>query len=66
MAKNTYEGSPADMASDKKNAKKRGVSLKKWENSGADDRMDAKKMAAGGTVRGAGAAFKGKKFGKNG
>ena len=66
MAKKPYEGSPADMAVDRKQAKKRGISLKKWESSAADDKMDAKRMAGGGVVRGAGAATSGKKFGRNG
>lgn len=66
MAKKSYEGSAADMAADKKQAKKRGMSLKAWEKSPSDMAMDAKGMATGGVVRGAGAAFKGKKFGKNG
>lgn len=36
-----YEGSPADRAHDKREAKKRGMSLKAWEKSAADKRMDA-------------------------
>lgn len=42
MAK--WEGSKADMAMDRKGAKKAGVSLKKWEGSPADRKMDAKAM----------------------
>lgn len=42
MAK--WEGSKADMAADRKGAKKAGVSLKKWEGSAADRKMDAKAM----------------------
>jgi hypothetical protein len=38
MAK--YEGSPQDRAKDKKAAKKAGVSLKAFEKSGTDKRMD--------------------------
>lgn len=44
-----YEGSKADRASDKKMAKKKGVTLKAWEKSAADRKMDAaaeKKMGA--------------------
>ena len=62
MAKKPYEGSKKDMASDKKNAKKRGMSVADWESSAADDAMDAKKMATGGTVKGGGAATRGLKF----
>jgi hypothetical protein len=36
-----YEGSAKDKAHDKREAKKRGMSLKAWENSPADKRMDA-------------------------
>jgi hypothetical protein len=42
-----FEGSKTDKAQDKKEAKKRGMSLKQWENSAADRAMDkkgAKKM----------------------
>ena len=42
MARNKFEGSKADMAEDRKNAKKRGMSLKTWEKSPADKKMDAK------------------------
>lgn len=35
-----YEGSAADVRADKREAKKRGVSMKKWEASAADRRMD--------------------------
>ena len=38
MAK--YEGSPADRRNDAKQAKKRGMSAKDWENSAADEAMD--------------------------
>lgn len=37
-----YEGSKADRANDKKMAKKRGMSLKAWERSPEDERMDAR------------------------
>lgn len=41
MAK--YEGSKRDKAEDRKQAKKRGVTLKAWEGSAADRKMDAAK-----------------------
>lgn len=44
MARKGWEGSKADMAADKKGAKKAGVSMKKWEGSAADRKMDAKAM----------------------
>lgn len=44
MAKGSYERSAADRAADRKGAKKAGVSLKKWEGSAADKRLDAKAM----------------------
>lgn len=34
------EGSKADIREDKMQAKKRGMSMKKWEKSPADKRMD--------------------------
>ena len=41
MAKSArYEGSKADEAKDRKAAKKAGISMKKWEGSAADKRMD--------------------------
>ena len=36
-----YEGSKADKAEDKAQAKKRGVGMKAWEKSPADKKMDA-------------------------
>lgn len=36
-----YEGSAADKKADKKNAKKAGMSMKKWEGSKADNKKDA-------------------------
>lgn len=36
-----YEGSKADMAEDKKMAKKTGMSLKKYERSALDKKKDA-------------------------
>lgn len=42
-----FEGSAADMAQDKKLAKKRGMSLAEWENSSADKKHDAQKNMKG-------------------
>ena len=57
------EGSAKDMREDKIKAKKAGMSMKKWESSAADKKHDApKKMATGGSVRGTGAAVRGKGF----
>lgn len=44
------EGSKADMAEDKKGAKKAGVSMKKWESSAADAKQDKLGMKHGGKV----------------
>lgn len=41
MARGRYEGSPADERNDRKQAKKRGISVKAFEGSAADKRMDA-------------------------
>ncbi len=43
MAKGRYEGSKADRSDDKRQAKKRGMSLKAWEGSAADRKRDAMK-----------------------
>ena len=40
-----YEGSPADRADDKRMAKKRGMSLKEWEDSPEDAKRDAAEQA---------------------
>ena len=65
------EGSAKDMREDKMKAKKAGMSMGKWEKSAADKKHDApKKMATGGVVkkagggsmRGTGAAMRGKGF----
>lgn len=57
------EGSAKDTAEDKAMAKKRGMSMAKWEKSAADVKHDApKKMASGGVMRGTGAAIRGKKY----
>ncbi len=47
MAKrrSTYEGSPADIADDKRMAKKRHMTLKEWEASAEDAKRDAAKEA---------------------
>lgn len=42
----TYEGSAADRAADRRNAKKAGVSVKEWEGSPADERADARARKA--------------------
>lgn len=71
MAMKMKEGSAKDMREDKAMAKKRGMPMKMWEKSAADKKHDApEKMAKGGavkksmggTVRGAGAAIRGKRF----
>lgn len=36
-----YEGSKADMTKDRKMAKAKGISMKAWEKSAMDKRMDA-------------------------
>lgn len=65
------EGSAKDMREDKMKAKNAGMSMKTWEKSAADKKHDApKKMAGGGVVkkagggsmRGTGAAVRGKGF----
>ena len=65
------EGSAKDTREDKFKAKKAGMSMKTWEKSAADKKHDApKKMATGGVVkkagggsmRGTGAAVRGKGF----
>lgn len=43
MKTRKYEGSKADKAMDKKQAAKRGISLKKWEGSAADKKMDKRR-----------------------
>jgi len=40
MAQGKYEGSRADKANDKREAKKSGMSMKAWEKSPADKKMD--------------------------
>lgn len=57
------EGSAKDMREDKAMAKKRGMTMEKWEKSAADKKHDApKKMATGGSVRGTGCAKRGKGY----
>lgn len=65
------EGSAKDMREDKVKAKKAGMTMKQWESSAADKKHDApKKMmsggavkkATGGSMRGTGAAVRGKGF----
>jgi len=65
------EGSAKDTREDKSLAKKSGMSMKKWEKSAADKKHDAPgkmnsggvvKKATGGSMRGTGAATRGKGF----
>ena len=42
-----YENSKAYKKEDKKQAKKRGIPLKKWEGSKADNKMDAQAQRTG-------------------
>jgi hypothetical protein len=44
MKKSSYEKSSADKSKDKREAGKRGMSMKKWEGSPADNRMDRAAM----------------------
>lgn len=44
------EGSKEDVAEDKRDAKKAGMSMKKWEKSDADKKQDAEGFARGGKV----------------
>lgn len=44
--KKGWEGSAKDEAEDKHMAKKRGMSMKQWENSAADKRHDVGKRIA--------------------
>ena len=46
-----FEGSKADIREDKAQAKKRGMSMKAWEKSPADKRMDAQGFRRGGKVK---------------
>ncbi len=45
MAK--FEGSAKDVREDKKLAKKRGMSMKEWESSAADEKHDRQKSMKG-------------------
>jgi len=52
MAKGKWEGSKADMALDKKGAKKAGMSMKSFEGSAMDEKMDKTMgMKRGGVVK---------------
>lgn len=53
-----WEGSKEDVAQDKRLAKKRGMTMKQWEKSGADVKHDTQKSAKG--LKGGGIATKGK------
>jgi hypothetical protein len=52
-----WEGSKEDVAQDKKLAKKRGMTMKEWENSAADEKHDSQRSMKG--LRGGGMAVKG-------
>lgn len=55
-----YEDSKKDKMVDRKEARKRKMSLREWESSPEDEAMDMKKMAGGGMVsRGKGVAQRG-------
>ena len=43
-----FEGSPADVREDKKQARARGMSLKQWEKSSADKKHDRPKRGGRG------------------
>jgi hypothetical protein len=58
MGKKSWEGSAADMAQDKKLAKKHGMSVKNWEKSSMDVKHDTQKSMKG--LRGGGIAVRGK------
>jgi hypothetical protein len=53
-----FEGTKKDKAQDKKLAKKRGLSLKSWEKSKADEKHDKQQSMKG--LKGGGLATKGK------
>ena len=52
-----WEGSKKDTAQDKKLASKRGMSMKEWEASDADEKHDSQRSMKG--LRGGGMAVKG-------
>ena len=52
-----WEGSKEDVSQDKKLAKKRGMTMKEWEASAADEKHDAQKSMRG--LRGGGLATRG-------
>ena len=55
-----YEGSKMDRMQDRKEARKRKMSLREWENSPEDAEQDTKGYSGGGSVsRGKGAAQRG-------
>jgi hypothetical protein len=58
MGKQSWEGSAADTAQDKKLAKKHGMSMTDWEKSSMDTKHDTQKSMTG--LRGGGIAVKGK------
>lgn len=60
MSKSDYEGSKKDRLMDRKQARKKKMSLREWEASPEDNAADAKGFAGGGSVaRGSGKALRG-------
>jgi len=51
MARKSFEGSPQDVAEDRRMAKKAGMSMKDWEKSPADKKHDAGGIAVRGHKR---------------
>jgi len=62
MAK--FEGSAKDVREDKKLAKKRGMSMKEWESSAADEKHD-KQRSMKGLKKGGVTSKEMKKMGRN-
>ena len=60
--KKLVEGSPAEQAKDRQMARKHKMSMKDWEGSPMDEKMDKGGYASGGCVRGMGAAKRGGNF----
>ena len=60
----TFEGSVKDVREDKKLAKKRGMSMKEWESSAADEKHD-KQRSMKGLKKGGVTSKEMKKVGRN-
>ncbi len=60
----TFEGSAKDVREDKKLAKKRGMSMKEWESSAADEKHD-KQRSMKGLKKGGVTSKEMKKVGRN-